>query len=337
MPDTSLDRELAQSAIEALETREYGHPSVHSIACLKLLAEALPPIAEQFNGLIPAEPFDSALRTIANEASLRDKGADELKTLLRAYRLVRQENDSYRILNSTDNAAPWLGFDLLSAKNLNNHQRIQHLAHLHMLAYPELLEVIELLSPPGRSKADVERTLKDKFGFTRKINANIAAYLVTVANEFSMASIHGEHLIRNTWSPPSVLGALVVKNYLALTGYVVDRGVDTDDLLRQCAAVVPGSFFQRHPVDTEWYRSLGAPSDACVSAVGGTQLRIRLEGIIWFARAGLVAPISCAYVLKERRAKESLGRLRVRLMDRVKSFTPVPVNTDEINADLADA
>jgi hypothetical protein len=336
MADTSFDRELAQAAIDAIDERNYGHPAVHPMPLVRLLTDVLPPLATEHRGIIPTEKFDQAVRKVAAEASLKDQGPDELRTILRAYRLVRPEQESYRVLNMKDVQAPWLGFDELSSDHLSQRERFRRLAHLHMLAYPELLELIELLAPPGRRKGDLERAVRDRFAFTRKINANIAAFLIDVARSFELASAQAE-LMRNVWAPPTVLAALVVRRYLELTVFALDRGIETTDLLRQCSAVVPGPFFQRHPADSQWYQGLRAPVGTLLREVGGAQLRIRSDGVLWFARAGLLAPVHSAYVLRERRAKDSYARLTKRIMERVRSFSPQPANANEIAEELGDA
>jgi hypothetical protein len=335
MPDTAQDRDLAAAAIKAIDDRDYGHPAIHPIPLASLVGEVLPRLASSYDGIIPAGKLNDAVREVVTTANVRDQGIDELKTLLRAYRLIRAEADNFRIVTSSDVPRPWLGLDALAAAQLNQRQRFQYFAHLHMLAFPELLDVIDLFSPPGRSDREAEQAVRDRFSFTRKINANIAAYLVSVARQFGLVAVK-ERTYRNVWAPPAVLAALVVRSYLELTSFNADRGVDTADLLRQCAAVVPGSFFQRHPADTDWYRMLGAPPETFVREVGGAQLRIKLEGLIWFANAGLLAPLHCAYVLRGRRAKECFGRIRKRLSDRINGFSPVPVNADAVLTDLAD-
>jgi len=278
MADSSFDRELAQAAIDAIDERNYGHPAVHPIPLIRLLTDVLPPLAAEHRGIIPAGKFDEAVRKVATEASLKDQGADELRTILRAYRLVRPEQESYRVLSTTDVHTPWLAFDELSAEHLSQRERFRRLAHLHMLAYPELLELIELLAPPGRRKGELERALRDRFAFTRKINTTIAAFLIDVARSFELASAQTDLMpMRNVWAPPTVLTALVVRRYLELTNFAPDRGIETADLLRQCAAVVPGVFFQRHPADSQWYQSLRAPTGTFLREVGGAQLRIRSD------------------------------------------------------------
>jgi hypothetical protein len=336
MPETAFDRDLAQAAINVIEQRDYGHPAIHPMPIARLVAEILPPLAAEHRGMIPGDHFNEAIRKAANDAQLGDKSPDDLKTILRAYRLVRPEQDSYRILGISDVESPWLGFEEVADERLSLRERFRRFAHLHMLAYPELLEAIVLLAPPGRREGDIERALRDRFAFTRKINATIAAYLIDVARSFELASTQGKKL-RNVWAPPTVLAALVVRRYLELTDFALDRGIETADLLRQCAAVIPGMFFRQHPAETQWYRALRAPVDICLREVGGAQLRIRLDGLLWLARAGLLAPLQCARVLRERRAKDSLTRLRQRLLDRVRSFLPSPVNANEIETELSDA
>jgi hypothetical protein len=108
-------------------------------------------------------------------------------------------------------------------------------------------------------------------------------------------------------------------------------------LLRQCSAVIPGNFFQRHPADSQWYQGLRPPPELFLREVGGAQFRIRGDGLLWFARTGLLAPFHCAYVLRERRAKESYARVKKRILERVQSFTPLPANAAEITDELGDA
>ncbi len=252
-------------------------------------------------------------------------------------RLVRSEEESYRVLNIADAHAPWLGFDELSSNHLSQRERFRKFAHLHMLAYPELLEVVELLAPPGRRKVDLDRALRDRFAFTRKINPNIAAFLIDVARSYELASTQTEQmLMRNVWAPSTVLASLVVRRYLELTDFAFDHGIETADLLRRCSMVVPGVFFQRHPVDSQWYQDLRAPAGTFLREVGGAQLRIRSDGLLWLTRAGLLAPSHCAHVLRERRAKDSYSRLTKRILERVRSFSPLPANANEIAEELGD-
>jgi hypothetical protein len=334
MTKSSFDNDLAQAAIDVIDERAYNHPAVHAAPFARLVSELLPPIAAEHHGQIPKDVLDDVCRSAAEYAKLGDKGSSgELKKLLQNYRLVIVEQDTCRILNRADVPAPWLGFDSVAAPHLHQVERFRRIAHLHMLAYPELLEAVELLAPPGRTEGAVESALRDRFAFTRKINGVIANYLLAVMQTFDMTS-ESNNVLRNAWAPPSVLAALVVRRYLELTEFSIDRGVDTADLLRQCAAIVPGRFFQRHPVDMEWYQALRAPPDVCTSEVGGAQLRIRADGILWFARAGLLSPVHCAILLRKRRAKDALARVRTRILDRVRSFNPLPINVSEIEAEL---
>lgn len=333
MSETSLDRELAQAAINIFEDRSYGHPAIYPVPFSQLVAEALPPLVAQHDGMIPKDQFDAVIHQVAANASLKERGPDDLKTLLRAYRLAHSEQDFYRIPKRDALSEPWISFDELASSQLNPRQRFQRFAHLHMLAYPELLEAIELFAPPGRSESDAERTLHDRFAYTRKINDNIAAYLVSVCRNFDLVAGQ-DSALRNAWAPPSVLMALTIRRYLELSGYALDRGIETADLLRQCAAIIPGPFFQHHPANADWYRSLRAPAEAILREVGGAQIRLRIEGLIWFTRAGLVEPLQCARVLRERRAKESLSLLRTRILERIKGFSPQPVNAGDIRDEL---
>src|SRR5262249_55899443 len=113
MADTTFDRDLAQAAIEGIDERNYGHPAVHPIPLARFVTDVLPALAVEHRGFVPNDKFEQAIRQVANEASLKEQGSDELKTLLRAYRIVRPEQESYQILNTADVEAPWLGLDEL--------------------------------------------------------------------------------------------------------------------------------------------------------------------------------------------------------------------------------
>jgi hypothetical protein len=332
MPDTAADRKLASAVIQALEQREYGHPALHVRAVEILLGEKLSQVLEARGDALSVADFASLAEEAAVAAHNKaDAPGEIVRTLVDGYRLFVREGEVLRPRRGGLVDAPWLGIEAVLGP-----RRRGALAHLHILAFPEIVAVLEQFAPPGRQRTVVVDSLKDRFVYGRKVNSVVAGFLVRAAREYGMIESvgQGDEGYRTCWAPPPAAAAVVVRSYLMLTGHAVDVAHDTSDVATQASFVLPRSFLARHPADAPWLRELGAPPDVIRREVGGASLRIDLEGLSWFAGAGLVSPLDCARVLRVRRAKDSLGRLREHLLVRMARLTDPPVNAAEIEAEL---
>src|SRR5262249_46638241 len=113
------------------------------------------------------------------------------------------------------------------------------------------------------------------------------------------------------------------------TNHCVDVAVETDELIAQVTSILPPRLFEHHPATSSWMRALRAPTDAFVSEVGGSRVRLTMQGLNWFAGTGLVSPLDCGKVLRGHNATDSLIKLRDALVERMAPLSPANMQVIE--------
>lgn len=331
MPDTAADHKLADAALSALEERSYGHPALH-LRAIELLFEKLSKSQAIKTNVLPTNEFDQLISEAAEEAFNKGDAISEIsRTVVEAYRLFRREDGQIRLSRGID--GPWLEVATLLAPDVSPPKRRIALAHLHTLAYPEIVDALEQFSPPGKRRGSAEDSLRDRFIFGRKVNSTICGYLITACVNFKMIEDSGE-LFRAKWAPPPALATIVIRRYLMLTGYRPDTAHDVEDVLTQASFALPRGLFGRHPADSPWLKALRPPPEIIGRELSGAIMRIGLEGLTWFAANGLISPLDCGKILRTRRAKESLSRLRTAIIRRFEKLDQPPINAGQIEAEL---
>jgi hypothetical protein len=333
MPDTAADRKLADAALSAMEERSYGHPAFH-LRAIELFFEKLAKSQLVKDHLLQTEEFDKLVCEAAKEAFNKSDAINEIsRTVIDAYRLFRREDGQMRLAHGV--AGPWLDVATLLAPGISTPQRRIALAHLHTLAYPEIVDAVEQFSLPGKRRGVAVDSLRDRFIFGRKVNSTICGYLITACVNFKMIEESGE-LIRAKWAPPPVLATIVVRRYLMLTGYRPDTAHDVEDVLNQASFALPRDLFGRHPAVSSWLKALRPPSEIIGRELSGAIMRISLDGLTWFAANGLISPLDCGKILRTRRAKDSLSRVRTAIIRRFENekLDQPPINSGQIEAEL---
>lgn len=333
MPDTSADRALAEATISALDQRSFGHPALH-LRAIEILLDKLGALANASSGTLEAKDFEAMVAELAAQAFNKSDAVSEImRTLVDAYHLFQRDNNRFKLLQGELVTAPWLGVDLSLTARQNSARRRMSLAHIHALAYPEIVDALEQFAAPGKRKTSAEDSLRDRFIFGRKVNSTIAGFLVSACMHFKMVE-EVDPVLRARWAPPPVLAAIVIRRYLLLTSYRPDTAHETNDVLNQASFVLPRQLFERHPTDFGWLKALGSPQNVIRREVGGAMMRITMDGLTWFAGAGLISPVDCGRILRTRRAKDALGRVREALIRRMARLDQPPINANEIEADL---
>jgi hypothetical protein len=253
------------------------------------------------------------VRTVAAQKAGRSRAHGEIdRVLFDEYKLLRRDGDSVTIVEQRDDAR-YTGTMIL-AEERGRWRRM--LAHQHVLAFPEVLEVLELFAPPGKP-ASVAQTLRDRFVYFRKFNQVTVDYSVDELDTYGLLQKRSNGSLCAAWGPPAALAGLVLKHYLLLTEFRTDVAVEWADLVTQVSNVLPPRLFERQPVGSHWLDALNAPPNLFMSEISGSRTRLTSEGLRWFAGQGLVAPVDCGKVLRQRKAKAALLQLRDALRDRV--------------------
>jgi hypothetical protein len=312
-----------------MEQQPTNHPAVHIGAVDKLLE------------LLKAESSLEKLEELpwARYEELRDKAAaaaqagvrahDEVDRVMfeKGYRLLQHGGEKVR--PTTNAPPPWIsGLDVLRDGDPPSRRR-RLLAHLHGLAFPEVGELLELFAYPGKP-ASIVQTRRDNFVFWRKLNQVTADYVASELREFGLLQRQADESFCAVRASPPILAGIVVRKYLVLADHRVDQAVDIGDLLSQAGGVLPPRLFDGHPADSAWLRALRAPGGVFLQEVGGSRVRLGLEGLCWFAEAGIASPLDCGKVLRQRRAKESLARVREALIKRMAELRPINMSAIEI-------
>ena len=322
MPDTSQDRALANAVISTMERQPTSHPHVHLDAVEKLLDLLRVEFLLEKGPAIAWARYEE----LRNEACLAAhhlsdaRGEVDRVIFGTGYCLLRRDEEL--VHQCDDVPPPWIScVDVLRVGEPPSRRR-RLLAHLHALAFPEVGELLELFAYPGKP-ASVVQTRRDHFVFWRKLNQVTSDYVAHELKEFGLLQRKADDTLIAAWAPPPVLAGIVVRKYLVLADHHVDQAIDTEDLLSQAGAVLPLRLFDGHPGSSSWLKTLRPPGDIFQREVGGSRVRLGLEGLSWFARANIASPLDCGKVLRQRRAKESLGRVREALIKRMAEFRPV--------------
>jgi hypothetical protein len=327
MPDTAQDRTLAATVVSVMERQPTNHPPVHVSALEKLLETLRAEFVVEGAEALPLPRYEELRNQAVTAARHREAARTELDRIVfdDGYRLLTRGEE----IRPTRNVPPpWIpGFDVL--RDGDQAPRLRRtLAHLHALAFPEVSELLELFAYPGKP-ASIVQTRRDHFLFWRKMNQVSADYVAGELKEFGLVQRQTDDTLCAVWAPPSVLAGIVLRKYLILSEHRVGEAIETEDLLSQAAGVLPPRLFGRHPTNSAWLRELRAPTDVFQYEVGGSRVRLGMEGLCWFAEAGLVSPFDCGRVLRQRRAKESLARVREALIKRMAELHPVNMSTIE--------
>jgi hypothetical protein len=304
------------------------------LRAIEILLDKLSAAANVSKGILEAKEFEAIVAKSAAEAFNKSDAVSEItRTVVDAYRLFQRDNDRFRMLQGESVSGPWLGLDSLLIAGQNPARRRMALAHIHALAYPEIVDALEQFAAPGKRKSAAEDSLRDRFIFGRKVNSTVAGFLVSACANFKMVE-EVDAVLRARWAPPPVLAAIVIRRYLLLTSYRPDTAHETNDVLHQASFILPRQLFERHPADAGWLKALRSPPDVIRREVAGAMMRIAMDGLTWFASAGLISPVDCGRILRTRRAKDSLGKVREALIRRMARLDQPPINANEIETEL---
>jgi hypothetical protein len=298
---------LAEAVGYALQVRSYGHPAIHA-PVIRRLAEALRiRFADNPGGTIDRDTYEK-LRGDAVGAAFHseDAGREVDRVLIgNAYTLLLPAGDSgaLRLSTRADLAQTALlpGSDVVMG---NETDIMRRLAHLHAVAFPEILPMLKVFTPPGARVAALDAFV-DNFVFCRKINSVLRSYIRTELEEFGIIRGRDDDRRVLVWAPVPAIAFWLIEKYLDLSGGRVDFPVGVVDLRRQFGFVLPDRLF-----DLRAFRQqLGLPDGLLREEVGGSRLRLTAEGLIWFARRGLVDPITAMRALKAATAHAALRSL----------------------------
>jgi len=330
MPTSDSDQQLLDAIVSALEARGTSHPAVHIVAFEEVLDAVQTSIEQTGVQQITMATYEE-VRTVAAEKAGRSRAHGEIdRVLFDDYRLLRREGDSVSIVDRRDTAR-YTGTMILAEERVRWRRM---LAHQHVLAFPEVLEVLELFAPPGKP-ASVAQTLRDRFVYFRKFNQVTVDYSVDELDTYGLLQKRSDGSLCSAWGPPAALAGLLLKHYLLLTDFRVEVAIEWTDLVTQVSNVLPPRLFERQPVGSNWLQALNAPPDLFMSEIGGSRTRLTTEGLRWFAGQGLVAPVDCGKVLRQKKAKAALLQLRDALRDRVQKLNAA--NADAVASALEPA
>jgi hypothetical protein len=323
MAESNADRALADALVGALESRTYGIPTLYYDAIEQIFAAVL-----KQHGQLPQIIPDEELRTLAANAVDQTLHGDKAPS-----DLFGQLKNVFHLFQP-DSGAPWLSSTMINADANVPGRRRQALAHQYVLAFPESLAVLEQFAAPGRIKAEARATLVGRFVGFRKLNSMNVDLLIDALKDFKLLEQGTDHIVTRSAPAPAIL-ALMVKRYLQLTGYKIDVGYETADLISQVTTVLPKSVVGGHPTDSVWIEKLRPVVPIFHKEVGGAQVRIKMEGLIWCAQAGLLTPVDGGQVLRLRRARESLVRIREALVKRFADAKSSPDDANDILSGLS--
>jgi hypothetical protein len=319
MAKRDTDNQLAEAAVTTLQRQPTSHPAVHIPAIEEVLFAYKEAVAGDKNNSLPISEYNEIRSVAAARAGQKtDKSLGEIdRVLFNDYQLLRKDGQAVSV--TTEVLAPRLTGSLVLREDRSRWRRL--LAHQHVIAFPEVVELLELFAPPGKPASDAQ-IRQNNFIYWRKLNQVTVDYAVNELRDFGMLKPTEQGTFCADWAPPPALCMLIIKYYLALTGHLVDVAIETDELLSQVASVLPPRLLEHHPANSSWMRALRAPENAIVSEVGTSRMRITFEGLRWFAEVGLVSPLDCGKVLRQRRAKDALISLRDALIKRMTSLSP---------------
>ena len=310
MPTLEEDNQLVQTVISTL-ARMASHPHVHVAALEEVLNDVHQELTHTKLSQLSLDRYQQIRSSAAAKAGRGKAHAEIDRVLFEDYGLLRHDGDMVSV-EAQRHGARYSGTAIVA----EDRQRWRPLlAHQHVLAFPETIEVLELFAPPGQL-ASVAQSLQHHFVYFRKLNDVTVDYTVDELVNLKLLQKSVGNM-RAVWGPPTMLAGLTVKHYLSLTEYRVDVAVEWEQLLSQVSNVLPPKLFERHPVGSSWLQRLNGPVDLFSSEVGGTRVRLGIQGLRWFAEQGLVAPIDCGKVLRQRRAKVALLQLRDAICERM--------------------
>jgi hypothetical protein len=319
MSKRDADNSFAEVTIATLRRQPTSHPAVHVPAIEEVLFNLSQVLTTKENNALSSSEYKDLRVAAAIKAGQKsEKSFAEIdRILFEDYQILSRKDEVVSI--TTDMPPPALAGTTILRENRSRWRYL--LAHQHALAFPELVEIMELFAPPGKP-ASAAQSRRDHFIFWRKLNQVTVDYAVDELREFRVLERTPENTLCAVWAPPPILCILTVKHYLALTNFEVDVAIATDELLSQVSSTLPPRLFEAHPATSAWMRTLRAPPDTIIGEVGGSRIRLTTQGLHWLAAAGLVSPLDCGKVLRQRRARDALINLRDALIERMARLSP---------------
>lgn len=301
--------------------KQKGHPHLYPAAChafVLRLRERLPEGRGTVDGKVIEEVLalvDAGDDKIAG-LHLRDAG-EVHKAIVDRYRILVRDGDAFRIStrDDLDSKAAFGGDEILQAAT--ETLIVDRLAHNHFLVFPEALKVFEILNRRAVPQTAFD-DIVDNFHFARKINSVIADYIRTELVQYRVLRRKDSHIELHR-VPTSALGYLVTEFLLLLSDHRVDIGIRASDLYEQ---LLP---FLRDPEATlrsRWQDDLRADIPLLSFEVGGTQVRMSAESLIWQTEQGMVDPRNVALVVKRNGTSQQLSLLRVDASRLVNANSP---------------
>jgi hypothetical protein len=314
------DNQLAEAAVKMLRSQPTHHPAVHIPAIEEVLFLTKNALGGDKNNSLSFSQYKEIRTAAAMKAGQKsEKAFREIdRVIFKDYQLLQQVDEIVSV--RTEVKPPNLPGNTLFQEDRPRWRRL--LAHQHVLAFPEMGEILELFAPPGKP-ANAAQSRRGYFVFWRKLNQVTVDYAVDELCDLGMLNRTPQNTLCAVWAPPPTLCTICIRYYLALTEHQVDVPVETEELLSQVTSILPPRLFENHPAASSWARILRIPAEAILAEVGGSRVRLTMQGLRWFADVGLVSPLDCGKVLRRRRAVDPLINLRDALVERMANLAPI--------------
>jgi hypothetical protein len=303
--------------------KQKGHPHLYPAASQALVLR----LRERFpdgRGVLDQPAFDEivALVDAGDEKvaglHLKDAGRAEVeKALIDRYRILLRDVDTLRVSTraALESKAAFGGDEILQAPT--EAAVIDRLAHNHFLVFPEAFKVFEILDRHGVPQSAFDDVV-DQFHFARKINSVIADYLRTELIQYRVLRRKDNDLELQR-IPASGLSYLVTEFLLLLSDHRVDVGIRASDLFEQLSP------FLRDPeasLHSKWQDDLQPERPLINFEVGGTQVRLSSESLVWQTEQGLVDPKTVGMVVRRNGSEQQLSALRADVTRIVNANSP---------------
>jgi hypothetical protein len=327
----ALAEELADACIDALKRthEKAGHNTLYQNGLVRLIDAITDRLSQSPDASLSTKDYESIERSVIQgdleRLGVAVKDVDAISKGLRdRFPVLTLDPHSQRWRPTRREEMRWAtmrgGDELLLTRHVA--ARRAWLAHNYLCEFSEALPVLAMHASGNLTKNALQ-PLEGRWLMFRKLNSVRVTLIANELRDFDLTvPAAPDGYTANHLQPAPMLAYAVIKSYLQVSQYVVDKGVSAELV----AMALRGSLREKTAASAlrnpeAWASQIGRESAVLDREAQGGQLRLKPDGLVWYARVGLVDPVDVGRVLRGLRADAAAKRLREAFADLVQNCT----------------